>query len=328
MAHATTTRLYVGTDRGLAVLQVGRDLSWERLDAGAFPWPVLALAPHPDDQLAALAGPGGGRRGLFRTRDGGRSWEPVAGWPDREAWWLGYLPGHPEVVLAGTTPGEAWRSDDGGSAWTELAGLRDVPGRERWTFPAPPHRPHVTSIAVAPDDPTLWLASVEVGGLLRSHDGGRSWEPIGSGLDRDVHQVAFWPTDPRVVFAGTGNGLYQSVDGGETWRRVMGRYATRLRVAGEGPALFAMVEGVGSPVQVTEDAGATWEPVGRGLPDGSFGDYGLEVDPADPARLYFGVGDPARPGRGALFASQDRGATWRRLEADLARVKRLAAVAA
>lgn len=320
------TRLYVGTDRELLVLAVRPDGAWERVDAGAFAWPVRALAVHPADPFVAFASPGDQEQGLYRTEDGGVSWESVPGAPERAIWWLGFDRERPSTIFAGAAPGELWRSDDGGRSWTEHAGVRAVPGRERWWFPGETHLPHVTSVARSPSDPDLWLVSVEVGGLLRSADGGRTFEPFGQGLYEDVHLVAFWPTDGRIVFAGTGQGLYQSEDGGATWRLGLGGwYATKLEALTDPPAIYALVLGVGSPVQVTTDAGASWRAIGAGLPDGTFGDYGLAVDPKDRATLFYGAGDPERSGRGALFQSRDGGASWRRLDLALGHVGRLAA---
>ena len=72
-------------------------------------------------------------------------------------------------VYAGTQPAHLYYSDDLGKSWTELPGVRQVPGVEKWTFPGPPHLAHVKSITFHPKDPNIIHVAVEVGGFLTQH---------------------------------------------------------------------------------------------------------------------------------------------------------------
>ena len=65
--------------------------------------------------------------------------------------------------------------------------MREVPGVEKWTFPAPPHQAHVKSIAFDPRDPSVIHVAVEVGGFLKSTDGGKSWTTYAN-INPDAHR--------------------------------------------------------------------------------------------------------------------------------------------
>src|SRR5919108_39021 len=66
---------------------------------------------------------------------------------------------------AGTQPAHLFYSDDLGKRWSELPGLRQVPGVEHWTFPVPPRQAHAKSIAFHPNNPNIIHVAVEVGGF-------------------------------------------------------------------------------------------------------------------------------------------------------------------
>ena len=89
-----------------------------------------------------------------------------------------------------------------------------VPERKLWKTPwgGPPD---VRSLAVSTNG-TIY-ANIHVGWVVRSHDGGRTWENLQEGLEMDVHQVAAHPSDPATVFAATASGFYLSRDYGDTF---------------------------------------------------------------------------------------------------------------
>ena len=111
---------------------------------------------------------------IYASSDAGKNWERRdSGIGDKEIYSLAtqVVNGKPRVY-AGTQPAHLYYSDDLGKSWTELPGLRQVPGVEKWTFPGPPHQAHAKSITFHPKDPNIIHVAVEVGGFLRSTDGG------------------------------------------------------------------------------------------------------------------------------------------------------------
>ena len=179
-------------------------------------------------------------------------------------------------LYVGTEPAMIFRSDDGGATWLRLDKIDDLPTREKWYFPPPPHQPHVRSIDFLPGDPTSVLAGVEVGGVLISHDYGDTWKEMNNGVHVDVHTVRPDPSQPGRLMAVTGGGIYASDDNGESWEK-------RESGVGQGYAVGAHFNpdragevlvttgqrppGINARVYHSLDAGKSWEQVtGKSLP--------------------------------------------------------------
>ena len=90
-----------------------------------------------------------------------------------------------------------------------------LPCRKGWHTPwdGPPA---VRSLAASSDGLTLY-ADIHVGSIMRSEDGGMTWEPVNPHLHEDVHQVATCPAAPDRVYANTANAIYVSEDCGRSW---------------------------------------------------------------------------------------------------------------
>ena len=96
--------------------------------------------------------------------------------------------------------------------------LQNISGYDTWTYPLPPHTPHVMWFAAHPQDRSRLLAGIEVGGLVHTADGGRSWSLVGEGINPDIHGLAIAPSQPEVVWAATPAGIYRSEDDGTHFR--------------------------------------------------------------------------------------------------------------
>src|SRR4051795_1707795 len=176
--------VYIGTTdgvhgvRGNAVQPLG--LGGER---------VMAMHAGPGFVLAGTYG-----NGLFCSGDDGASWARVeAGLTASAFRWLGPDPLQPSVLMAGTEPARVFRSADGGLSWQELEAVGRLPGHEEWLLPYSPRAGAVRNVfGVA----GCLFAALEVGGLLRSQDGGASWvcEPVIA--DEDIHHVTGHPSEP------------------------------------------------------------------------------------------------------------------------------------
>jgi hypothetical protein len=141
-----------------------------------------------------------GGRGLFRSRDGGRTWTLLQA-PDRLVYALSG-PAEPNVVLAGA-PSGMYRSRDSGTTWEavpETAG--------GW----------VIGIAADPKDPKHLLASMQ-SGVKASRDGGATWKAADGGLPEGVEilHLAISPTDENVAYAADASTIYRTTDGGKAW---------------------------------------------------------------------------------------------------------------
>ena len=114
---------------------------------------------------------GTARECLFRSRDGGRNWEPVGRGIDH-LMVTAVDVGHAEqadgfgVVYAGTEPSAVFRSDNGGDSWVDLAGLRALPSADTWSFPPRPHTHHVRWIEADVSVADRVFVAIEAGAVL------------------------------------------------------------------------------------------------------------------------------------------------------------------
>jgi photosystem II stability/assembly factor-like uncharacterized protein len=172
------------------------------------------LAADRSDRDTCFAGLRGG--GVRRTRDGGATWEDC-GLPQPDVFSLA-VSAADGAVYAGCEPSALFRSDDGGDTWRELTALLDLPSQPTWSFPPRPWTSHVRWIAPSPHDGDLLLVGIELGGLMRSTDGGETWQDHRPGAQPDVHSLAWHPTAAGRAYEAGGGGSAWSEDAGETWR--------------------------------------------------------------------------------------------------------------
>jgi photosystem II stability/assembly factor-like uncharacterized protein len=189
-----------------------------------------------------------------------------------------------------------------------------APARDTWYTPwgGPPD---TRSMATAPDG-TLYV-NVHVGGILRSTDGGDSWEPT-LDIDLDVHQVVVAPDG--VVLAACAYGLAVSRDGGDTWsvddEGLHATYARAVAVAGDTVLLSASTGPGGRRAAVYRRplAGGPFARATAGLPEWFTGNVDTACLSADGDTALLGTAD------GSVWASDDAGTTWSVLVSGLPRV--------
>jgi DNA-binding MarR family transcriptional regulator/photosystem II stability/assembly factor-like uncharacterized protein len=219
---------------------------------------VVHVADRNGTVLAAVA-----RDGVYEISDSGerRIWEGDA----RAA-----AIGPDGRFYVGTEPAMVFRSDDGGRTWRRSDKIDELPTREKWYFPGPPHQPHVRSIDFLPDAEASVLVGVEVGGVVYSPDYGDSWSELNNGLYVDVHTVRPDPSEPGRLIAATGKGLYLSENNGDSWQQItegIGQgYTVGLHVNPErvGEVLIATGQrppGISARVYHSLDGGRSWNQV-------------------------------------------------------------------
>jgi len=193
-------------------------------DDPADEWTVERLADHrpqcvtahPDAAERVLVGTFDA--GLHLSTDGGETFRRVGAPTMPEAVMsLTVDPTDADAVWAGTEPSRVFRSPDGGERWEELPGLTDLDSAVNWYFPPRPNTHHVRWIEVDPTDPERVYVGIEAGALVRSFDGGDTWQDRPEGARRDNHSLATHPDAPERVYAAAGDGYAQSEDAGDTW---------------------------------------------------------------------------------------------------------------
>lgn len=269
--------------------------------------------------------------GLYSSEEGGLTWrDDEQGLDDRRVLSLAVSPSDQasgvSVVYAGTEPSNLYRSEDAGQRWQRLPALRDIPSEPRWSFPPRPWTHHVRTIALHPTDPDWLAVGIELGGVMRSLDGGASWIDHNQQAHSDAHQLLTHPLAPERVYEAAGQGMARSEDRGESWskleRGLDRHYAWAQAIDPADPDLwYAAVSR--SPL-TAHGAGDGQARLWRSRGDGwtavdTWGDtpelrrmpYALTALPGQPNRLLVGLRG------GTLLLTNDAGQTWSRLALEL-----------
>ena len=232
----------------------------------------------------------------------------------------------------GVASGGVWKTVNDGTTWSPV--FEDQPSYS------------IGWVAMDPNDPSVvWVGagesnsqrSVSYGdGIYRSADGGKNWENLGLKKSEHIGRVVIDPRDSKVVYVaaegplwgpGGDRGLYKTNDGGKTWKAVLTiSENTGVNDVAMDPSnpdivyasayqrrrhVFTLIDGgPESAIYKSTDAGATWNKLKSGLPSVDMGRIGLAVSPADPNVVYAAV--EAADGKGGIFRSSDKGATWER----------------
>ena len=300
------TRLYAAGLSAVAVVEDGRvELTLEGRGARC-----VAVDPEDPDTLYV----GTSDEGLFKSEDGGKGWERLSGIEHPRVTSVAVSPAD-GAIYAGTEPSTLFVSRDGGASWRELEGLKTLPSAPTWSFPPRPWTSHVRAIALSYGDPNLVVAGIELGGVMRSPDGGETWEDQRPGAYADCHNLSAHAAAPGTLYEAAGNGFAESTDFGESWEAddagMDRHYVWGLAVDSEDPTLVyasaapgpgrAHGPGFSDASIYRRRAGEQWEAV---LEDLAAFPYALCADPEKPGALYAGFGD------GKILHSPDAGASW------------------
>lgn len=343
------TRLFVASDDGVAMV-TRRGGAWEaEVVLAGLSAQCLAFDPFRPELL--FCGTFG--QGLWRSIDAGAQWERVGsgiagGEVTAVAVSAAERSGSSGVVWAGTEPSAIYRSEDQGGHWQECTDLKTLPSASTWSFPPRPWTHHVRWIE--PDSTTAnrLFVAIELGGVMRSEDGGRSWEDRKPHARCDPHTLRTHCLAPGRVYEAAGDGYAESSDGGERWEEgdhgLLDHYLWGLAVDPADPNTV-VVSASPSPrhahdlhgsqsgwhsgrvptapgTRTSSDepwhgpqatlyrrqAGTLWTPVMEGLPPAR-GTPGY-VLATNPDEAH---GIYAAPLRDALYRSDDAGRSWERL---------------
>jgi len=208
-------------------------------------------------------------------------------------------PGNRNIRYVAVGSGGVWKTVNAGTTWEPIF---DSEGSYS-----------IGCIALDPNDAdTVWVGTGEnvsgrhVGygdGVYRSRDGGTSWQRMGLEKSEHIGMIRIDPRDSKVVYVaaqgplwspGGDRGLFKSIDGGQTWAKVLGggNYTgvNEVHLDPRNPdALYAstwqhlrnvsalMDGGPESAIHKSTDAGATWRKLTEGLPEEAMGKIGLAI---------------------------------------------------
>ena len=325
------TRILVGTLEGVATL---------RREDPAAPWTFdgrsladrhigeLVYEPVSGKLFAGAHADGG----LWVSDDGaGASWRPLTNGLDRPHIYAlaARRTGDRVTLFLGTSPAALYRSDDLGENWTEIESIFDVADTDKWTFPPPPHIPHVKQIVFHPTEPDTLYVLIEQGAFLKSVDDGKSWTDLTAYSHpddesyRDLHRLLIKPDEPNIFYVATGVGIYRSDDGGGTYERLTRRgdrmgypdflfldpeNSHKVYVGGSelNPRKWYETGMAKSCVMGSADDGRSWLELDRGLPKPMVGAIDAMAQHTWDGGMMLLVGTAT----GEIYATEDDGATW------------------
>lgn len=293
--------LYVVTQEGPLKTYDG-GATWQKLFTGMSQSRVLAIGIDPATPSTVYLGTKDD--GVYSSYDGGRHWLSLrAGLDDvrvtAEVQQILFAPGPPKRVFLATAMG-IFESDAEGTSWQKrMAGITNVL--------------MVTALAVDASRPDVLYAGTS-SGVYKTTDGTRTWKDVNTGMlqpDRvissralGVTALAIDPRRPDIVYVGTFDGLYKTVDGGRQWTRI-GRDLVSQSInaivvdPGDRADLYVSNrEGVFK----SKDRGMTWENRSVGLPSRNV--LSMASSRIPPTLLYAGTN-----GSG-LLRSRDGATTW------------------
>jgi serine/threonine protein kinase len=244
-------------------------------------------------------------------------------------------PDEPDVLYCGVEPAALFVTNDDGETWSLVRGLFDHPHRPRWMPGNGGLALH--TVVLDPSDKQRMYVAISSGGVYRTTDGGANWTAQNRGIrainlpnkypefGQCVHKIAMHPAHPERLLLQNHWGLYRSDDYAENWKDIANGVPSDFG--------FAMIMHPRNPdcayivpvesdefrctcdgrmrVYRTRNAGVSWEPLMRGLPQkGAYETVlrdALTADTLDPVGIYVGTRS------GQLFGSCDEGKSWQRI---------------
>ena len=316
-------RIYIGMHDGVcAVISEDGGKTWQQGPVTPLAHAAARLTSSPAEPSRAYLA--AYEAGVYRTDDGGLTWNHLDSYPSDYAHSVLAHPAEAETVFVGSEPASIFRSSDAGSTWKEFGGFRAVPESAEWGFHSPTRDSHVRDLRVAPNDPRCLYAGIEVGGMVCSRDGGVSWRQL-PGLNDDIHCVDVSSDRPSSVYVATARAPYRSDDGGGQWELINTgldrRYTLHIAAAPDDADLVLVTVSEnsrrGNPqFYRSTNGGRSWQLV-EGLGQGEEPKdmvVAFDWDPQDPEQVYAGTDG------GKLYQSGDRGVTWKQLPVGLSTV--------
>ncbi len=253
--------------------------------------------------------------------------------------------GDPLTYYMGTTGGGLWKTSDGGQHWFNISdGFFEMGSVGAVAVSA--SQPNIVYCGMGEHAPRGVMASYG-DGVYKSTDSGKTWKKIGLAKTQHISRIIIHPKNPDIVYVAAQGalygpteerGVYKSIDGGTTWKKVLYKNtlsgAVELSMDASAPdILYAALwhhkrepnimisGGEGSGLYKSTDAGETWVELTEGLPKEK-GKMAIAVSAANPQKVYALIESDSNQDKGGLFVSDDAGKNWHMVSGDNRLVQR------
>lgn len=259
---------------------------------------IVSIALHPTNANILYVAT---NDAVYKSRDGGGTWERFPSFSARRVTTLAIDPLLPATIYAGTMGDAVYKSPDGGQHWLpHNVGLKE-------------HVSFVNQFVFHPAlSEEIYIATTV--GAFHTRDAGREWEERMSGM-KEVHivtSIAINPKDPTILYGGTTGGMYRSDDGAMSWKRInnglipeselmasMALGVNAIEIDRANPDI--VYAGTTKGLFRTTNKGEQWERIGQSLMDPFISS--ILLHPTEPSQLY--VGGPK-----GVWKSSDGGKSW------------------
>ncbi|HET7872253.1 MAG TPA: exo-alpha-sialidase [Terriglobales bacterium] len=238
----------------------------------------------------------------------------------------------PNTLYCGVEPACLFVSRNGGQSWSPVEGMLNHPHRAKWQPGGGGLCLH--TIVPHPTNRDSMIIAISTGGCYRTDDGGKTWQARNQGVRAQflpdqhpefgqcVHKVSRNPSRPERLYLQNHWGLYRSDDGGDSWQDIANGVPsdfgfpivahphdpdTAYIIPIESDEYRCTPEGK-LRVYMTRNAGKSWQPLTKGLPQKNALETilrdSMAGDTLDPMGIYFGTRS------GKLYGSNNDGKSW------------------
>ncbi len=247
--------------------------------------------------------------------------------------------GDPLTYYFGTTGGGVWKTSDAGQRWENISDGFFTTGSVG-AVSVSESNPNIVYVGMGEHAPRGVMTSYG-DGVYKSTDAGKTWKKLGLEKTQHISRIQIHPTNPDIVYVAAqgalhapneDRGIYKSINGGETWEKVLfvdaKTGAVELSMDMNYPEILyaAMWEhqrlpwqvisgGPGSGLYKSTDAGKTWKQIHTGLPKEK-GKMAISVSRANSNKVYALIESDTEKDLGGLFVSDNAGESWTLINKD------------
>jgi len=211
-----------------------------------------------------------------------------------------YDPQNPDHILLSTSAGQMFSSNDNGKTWSRFARVGEASDYVIDHIYFHPNDSRVIYVAA-------WSLNSNGGELFRTEDGGKTWSSMREMRGKSIRSLTIAPSNPRMLVAGTLDGVYRSNDGGARWTRISPDSIHNVQSLAIDPSDANVIyAGTWRLAYKTSDGGESWQKLVRGMDEDS-DVFSIAIDPKSPATVYASActGVYKSSNGGQLFAKID-----------------------